>query len=38
MYFVNQVEVFMWAILDVFKIHRDLALATKSLSLNPVQE
>jgi hypothetical protein len=28
MYFVNQVEVFMWAILDVFKIHRDLALAT----------
>jgi len=28
MYFVNQIEVLMWAILGVFKTHRDLALTT----------
>ncbi len=26
MHFVNQIEVLMWAILDVFKVHRDRAL------------
>jgi len=29
MYFVNQIEVLMWAILGVFKTYRDLALTSK---------